>query len=307
MRHLRQNAAAARFATVNRQRQRTGVTLIELLVVIAIIGLLVSLLLPGIQAARESARRVQCHNNVRQIGIGLITFEEANRKYPTGCIGRPSPGASDKRCISWNVQLLSSIECAELKSQFDFSVPSYDPRNRSVGHTLVSSFICPSTPEFDLYSPDVAFKGAAFTDYGGIYGVEGTGRNVERPDSGPQGESQDAQNSEPIQTLRDDSLGVMLYEVPVAPRDVTDGLSKTAIVGELSLRRVKAMDEWVNGLNIFAQEQSTPINGVGLKNEIGSPHPGGASLVFCDAHVEFVAESIEQSVLNAMLTKAGGE
>jgi prepilin-type processing-associated H-X9-DG protein len=66
--------------------------------------------------------------------------------------------------------------------------------------------------------------------------------------------------------------------------------------------------EWVNGHNLLAQEQSTPINGVtGLVDEIGSPHPGGASLVFCDGRVEFVMETIEQPVLNAMLTKAGGE
>lgn len=73
------------------------------------------------------------------------------------------------------------------------------------------------------------------------------------------------------------------------------------------LRR-QTESEWINGNNLFAQEASTPINQAsGLGNDIGSPHPGGASLVFCDNHVEFLAETIEQSVLNALLTKAGGE
>ena len=109
------------------------------------------------------------------------------------------------------------------------------------------------------------------------------------------------------QTLRRDSLGVMLYDEAVAPKEIVDGLSKTACVAEARIRRRPTMMEWVNGLNIFAHEEATPINGIGLDNEIGSPHPGGALLAFCDGHVEFIAASIEQPVLNAMLTKAGGE
>jgi prepilin-type processing-associated H-X9-DG protein len=110
-----------------------------------------------------------------------------------------------------------------------------------------------------------------------------------------------------LQTLRDDSLGVLLYDVAVAPKQITDGLSKTACVAESSWRRRDGYAEWANGHNIFAQLQTTPINGSGLYNEVGSAHPGGASLAFCDAHVEFVAETVDQSALNAMLTKAGGD
>jgi prepilin-type processing-associated H-X9-DG protein len=160
---------------------------------------------------------------------------------------------------------------------------------------LVDTFLCPSTHELDRFSPKDAWKEAAFTDYGGIYGVEGTGRDRQ------------TERSHPAQTLSDDSLGVMLYEEAVAPKQITDGLSKTACIAELSIRRVPAMTEWVNGLNVFAQEQSTPMNGVGLDNEIGSPHPGGAMLAFCDGHVEFVAETIEQALLNALLSRAGND
>jgi prepilin-type processing-associated H-X9-DG protein len=107
--------------------------------------------------------------------------------------------------------------------------------------------------------------------------------------------------------LRDDSLGVMLYELAVAPREIVDGLSRTAAVGETVLRR-RSESEWINGHNVFAQEAATPINHASSQgNEIGSTHPGGASLVFCDTHVEFVGESIDQTVLIALLTKAGGE
>jgi prepilin-type processing-associated H-X9-DG protein len=153
-------------------------------------------------------------------------------------------------------------------------------------------------------NPSGLWKGAAFTDYGGIYGVEGAGRNREHETSG---DNDVANEFKPEQTLRDDSLGVLLYDEPVAPKHVIDGLSKTACIAE-TLHRRRSECEWVNGNNIFAHEESTPINtDSGLSNDIGSPHPGGASLAFCDGSVRFVVETVEQKVLNAMLTKAGDE
>jgi prepilin-type N-terminal cleavage/methylation domain-containing protein/prepilin-type processing-associated H-X9-DG protein len=267
-------------------------TLVELLVVVAIIGVLAALLLPAVQAARESARRATCQNNLRQLGIASALHANAHESFPVGCIGRFSP---DNRCISWNVQLLRYLELAEAWSLFDFTVPSYHAANKRVRDLLVDTFLCPSTEQVELFSPKDAWHGSAFGDYSGIYGVEGAGRN--RPADAPPSK----------QMLRDDSLGVMLYEEGVAPKHVTDGLSMTAHIAEARLRRVATKSEWVNGLNIFAQEQATPINGRGLDNEIGSPHADGAMLAFCDAHVQFVTESIDQPVLIAMLTKAGGE
>lgn len=274
-----------------RRNCRGAMTLVELLVVVAIIGLLAALMLPAVQAAREMARRAQCQSNLRQLGIAAALHVNAHSAFPIGCIG--SLQSPDKRCISWNVQLLPFLELADAWSSFDFTVASYHSVNKPIREVIVDVFLCPTTNNLDQYSPKDAWKGAAFTDYGGIYGVEGIGRDRE------------ADESPPVQTLDDNSLGVMLYEEPVVPKQVTDGLSKTVIIAEATQRRVPAKMEWVNGLNIFAQEQSTPINGVGLDNEIGSPHSSGASLVFCDGHVEFVAETIEQSLLNAMLTRAG--
>jgi prepilin-type processing-associated H-X9-DG protein len=269
-----------------------------LLVVVAIIGILIALLLPGIQAARETARRTQCQNNLRQIGVGLALHASATGTFPIGCIGcrtdlsvTPPPRP---RFIAWNVQLLPYLEQTALKEGFDFSLPSYDASNKASAASLIQEFICPSAIETDLRSTFGLWKGDAFTDYGGIYGVEGWSRNNDDPNA--------------TQYLRDDSLGVMLYEVGVAPKAVTDGLSKTASIAELETRRKPATTEWVNGQNTLSQNETNPINGTnGLDDEIGSAHPGGASLVFCDAHVEFVSETVDQSVLNAILTRAGGE
>ena len=288
----------------SRAAARAGVTLVELLVVVAIIGLVVALLLPAVQMARETARRAECQSNLRQLGVAMALHANAHGEFPVGCIGyrSVSPPALPLS-IAWNVQILPFLEEDSIAAEFDFSLPSCNAANKPVAATIISVFLCPSTREdpqrnsngLALRNPTGLWKGCAFTDYSGIYGVEGPNRG------------RDPAADASLQTLRDDSLGVLLYEEPVAPRQVTDGLSKTACIAETVDRR-EAETEWVNGQNLFAQQEATPINvDVDPGNEIGSPHPGGASLVFGDAHVAFVAESIDQSVLNAMLTKAGGE
>jgi prepilin-type processing-associated H-X9-DG protein/prepilin-type N-terminal cleavage/methylation domain-containing protein len=280
-----------------RRNFRAGVSLVELLVVVAIIGTLIALLLPAVQMARESARRAQCHSNLRQLGIALALHGNAHGAFPIGCIGyrgdySVSPPVK-ARYIAWNVHVLSFLEETDLANSFDLSLPSYDPANKRSAATIVSTFLCPSTTEVELRNPESAWKGSAFTDYAGIYGIEGPSR-IRVADGSPQ-------------TLADHSLGVLLYEEPIEPKQVVDGLSKTASVAETVVRR-QTETEWVNGQNIFAHDESTPINvRRDAGNEIGSPHPGGASVAFCDAHVEFIAQSIDQMVLNGMLTKAGGE
>jgi len=286
---------------MSRARRPSGVTLVELLVVVAIIAALVALVLPAVSAARESARRSQCQNNIRQLGVANNLHVDNRGTYPAGCLGcRPTRTVDEPatvlRYISWNVQLLRYLEREPLGRRFNFAVPSYHPDNRPVAATVVPEFLCPSTVESELLSSQNVWKGAAFSDYGGIYGVEDP--------------ADDSTLADPTatQTLREDRLGVMLYEISISPKQVTDGVSRTACIGEVGLRRFSAETEWVNGNNIFAQEVATPINGeVRLINELGSPHPGGASLAFCDARVEFVSESIDQQVLNALLTKAASD
>jgi prepilin-type N-terminal cleavage/methylation domain-containing protein/prepilin-type processing-associated H-X9-DG protein len=284
-------------------RARRAVTLLELLIVIAIIAALVALVLSAVQAAREAARRSQCQHHLRQLGLAISLHVERDGELPAGCIGckltapRPIAGPSGapapQRFIAWNVQVLPFLEQTSLFEAFDFSIPSYDISNKAVGAAIIGVFLCPSTREEPLVQTRGLWRGGAFTDYAGIYGVEGQGRN--------------ATDLSAAQWLRDDSLGVMLYETPVTPREILDGLSRTAAIAETVLRR-QIESEWVNGHNVFAHEEETPVNhSSGLGNEIGGPHPGGASLVFCDAHVTFVAESIEQRVLLALLTKSGGE
>jgi prepilin-type N-terminal cleavage/methylation domain-containing protein/prepilin-type processing-associated H-X9-DG protein len=279
-----------------------GFTLVELLVVIAIIGILVGLLLPAVQQAREASRRTQCQNNLRQIGVGLLNFEQQHKEFPIGMIGYGTTGADgefqEQRLISWNVQLLPFVDQKSLGEEYRFDLPAYQSPNKELGSNLLSIFLCPSTIEEQLFSPASIWRGMAFTDYGGMYGVEGIGRDNEEID---------LDNPDPKkQNLNDESLGVMLYNIPVAIREITDGTAHTVIVAEAKVRRISSM-EWANGHNTFAQSQSLSVNDPNGKDEIGSPHPGGASVTFCDGHVAFLHDETEQAVLNALLTRQGVE
>lgn len=269
---------------------RRGFSLVELLAVIAIIGVLVGLLLPAVQAARESARRSHCQNNLRQIGVAITNYETTQHAFPVGCVGCRT---QSKLRISWNVQLLNQLEQPNLAAAYQLDQPSHLSPNRELGATELSVFLCPSTLEQETHSQSGLWRGQAFTDYGGIYGVEGEGR--------------DAPDMDSLQTLAQEWLGVFLFESAVMPAQVTDGLSHTVTVAERITRRMST-SEWASGRNIFAQEGTTPVNTAsGLGNDIGSPHAGGALLAFCDGHVQFTDDSIEQAVLNSLLTKAGDE
>jgi prepilin-type N-terminal cleavage/methylation domain-containing protein/prepilin-type processing-associated H-X9-DG protein len=272
-------------------------TLVELLVVIAIIGVLVALLLPAVQAAREAGRRAQCQQNLREVAAAVLNYEGQQKEFPVGCLGYQM--GVEPKLISWNVQLLPFLEQRTLWQHYRFDLPSTDPHNRALGATVLTLFLCPSTPSEVLISPSGAWRGQAFTDYGGIYGVEGLGRD--HPDFGNP-EALDP----PKQTLHDDSLGVMLYDEATAVKQIDDGTAKTAMIAEALARRVTTM-EWANGHNVFAQEQTTPVNGEKGFDEIGSPHPGGALVAFCDGHVEFLSADTDQDVLNSLLTRSGGE
>ncbi len=146
------NRASAKGPTERSVERRTGFTLIELLVVIAIIGILVSLLMPAIQAAREAARRIQCSNNIKQIATAIINFESAHRRLPpSGIVGENDEaniafGKFDPqsgKMISWAVLVLPYLEEDSLYREFDLTRPVTDqPTNPQARH--VTTYLCPS-------------------------------------------------------------------------------------------------------------------------------------------------------------------
>jgi prepilin-type N-terminal cleavage/methylation domain-containing protein len=254
---------------------RLAFTLVELLVVLAVIGILVSLLLPAVQSAREGARKVQCQNHLRQIGLALQNYESAFRTLPPGCLQyRPWRGNPRLKNLAWSALILPSMEQSNVHRLVDFDYAFDHPRNAVAAQTRVSLYLCPSTPEKPTAS------GRARTDYAGLYGQR-------------------------ITTNQNTDNGVFIYNRPIRFREISDGITNTISVAE----DVGGPDgEWINGSNIFEQSGriNDPFAWVG-DNEIRSSHPSGAMLLFVCGRVQFVSEAMELPTLAAIITRNHGE
>jgi prepilin-type N-terminal cleavage/methylation domain-containing protein/prepilin-type processing-associated H-X9-DG protein len=284
---------AAKLRSMRAIRNQRGFTLIELLVVIAIIGVLIALLLPAVQSAREAARRTGCQNNLHQIGIALHSFLDANREFPAGCLECEFQFPAPRKQIAWNAFILPHIEESSTYQAFHFDKPYKHIDNLDAAGRVIPTFLCPSTVRTNrkgLTTGDRNNNGSwdagdnlAFTDYGGLFGV-----------------------ARMIPTVLPVNEGVLIYERRIRVSQISDGLSKTAIVGECTGRDHTFASEWSNGQNIFDQSENNPIN-ASQNNELWSDHLGGVFVAFCDGHVQFLPETIQQTVLLALLTRAGGE
>lgn len=274
-------SASPRLANVSAAaRCRRAFTLVELLVVIAIIGLLVALLLPAVQAAREAARRMSCQNNLRQMGIGLHNYHDTLKSFPIGALEMRYLRNRDGSLkypngvqIAWSALLLPFVEQTPLHDTIDFGKGYDSPENAVAAAQVLSVYICPSVSHDALL-----VHNRAVIDYGGIYGERITSRN-------------------------DPPKGTMLYTRAITIADITDGTSNTLIISEDSAWKD---GQWINGLNIF--DQAYPINRApAFENDIRSEHPSGALGLFCDGSVHFLVETMELRPLAAICTRAGGE
>jgi prepilin-type N-terminal cleavage/methylation domain-containing protein len=248
-------------------------TLVELLVVIAVIGILVSLILPAVFSTREASRRVNCTNNLRQIGLALQHCHESTESFPPGGIEWRPPNDPSKRQLAWCVFLLPYLEQQTLYDQLDLSQAFDSPANAPAAAMILPVFICPSSPRG---AQRVDERGPC--DYGGIYG-------------------------ERIQGPNDPPKGIMVYDRRYSSSDVSDGLSNTLIVAEDT---EWPEGQWINGRNLF--DQAFPINAApAFENDIRSRHPGGANGVLANGSVRFLSDSMDLQLLAALCTRAGGE
>jgi prepilin-type processing-associated H-X9-DG protein len=265
-------------------------TLVELLVVVAIIGLVTGLLLPAVQAARETARRAQCQNNLHHIGIALHVFHDAHGRLPIGCIDKRTPKNPNGRQLAWSAEVLPHLEESTLWQELDFGSPYDSARNSRAAIQVIPTYICPTTVrtapgrEGPIVASPIAggverYRAAAI-DYGGIYGAAGVSPSAN---------------------------GVFLYDRAVKISDVTDGASHTLAVTEDTGRGWPVLPqngEWINGENIF--DVGGPIN-TQQDNEIWSDHAGGAMVLWCDGSAGLLAETTELAVIRAACTRGGGE
>ncbi|MGD9635132.1 MAG: DUF1559 domain-containing protein [Pirellulales bacterium] len=284
------------------KRQRTvrfrAFTLVELLVTISIIGILVGLLLPAVQAARESGRRTQCQNNMKQIGLAIDQFHLHMKRYPSGTLQSKQDGdPTGVAGFGWAPQLLPYLQQEALYNFLGFPKSQLHdvlktPDGVKLAQIALPMFRCPSDTS-ELLNTDRPFVGSK-------YGDMAAAKSNYIANHGTQ-----------FMTLKDkqtdylkDSFGVFWPESKCTEAQITDGSSNTILAGERSTEYWAGV--WVGTRDFNDTEDSglrqvfgisdSPIND--KKIEVGrrgfnSYHPNGAFFVFADGHVEFIAEDIE--------------
>jgi len=294
---------------------RRAFTLVELLVVIAIIGVLVALLLPAVQAAREAARRTQCSNNLKQLVLALDVYEDALKAYPQGRVG--CDGITDGPCsgepniqrvgTSGFVMLLPYLEATNLYNTFDFNdgpwgqTSTWEAKNASAVAMRPKFIVCPS----DNSQPSVTTGNvtAATGSYAFVHGRLGPGQGISS-------------------TMKLYNTGMFNYRISQKRADATDGLSNTMFVGEvIDAHTNLSRNIWTEGgrhescmrttENAVNTKPGTGITtspyGIPLFGGFGSRHPAGAQFAFGDGHVSYISDNIALDVYRALSTRSGQE
>jgi prepilin-type N-terminal cleavage/methylation domain-containing protein/prepilin-type processing-associated H-X9-DG protein len=301
-----------------RGSSRPGFTLVELLVVIAIIGILIALLLPAVQAAREAARRMQCTNHLKQWGLAILNYEVASKWLPYAN-RRCNDNFVDCPRISYQPALWPYIEQQQLYEQYDFNLPFHHPYhlgpgtgNEPVVEVQVPLYFCPSDRQGMWEAPADSHRRSR-----GNYVMNwGNGSFRQAADE----ENHPADKPSPFGRFRQSKIA-----------EVTDGMSNTMLMSEVLQARVDGHFDFrgdiLNDDNTCAQYMTvnTPNSGidfnicVDLENpapcERASPrhvaarsnHSGGVNVLFGDGSVRFVAETVNLDTWRALGSMSGGE
>jgi prepilin-type N-terminal cleavage/methylation domain-containing protein/prepilin-type processing-associated H-X9-DG protein len=303
-------------------RNRWGFTLVELLVVIAIIGILVSLLLPAVQSAREAARRTQCNNNLKQFGLAFHNYESTYKAFPES---RPFDLTGNR--MSWCIVVLDFIEQGNMANIYDKNVRWNSGSNAVAGQALLPIFLCPSSGAGDRRRP-------AF----------GTGSDIDGRVMGPSDyiimhrvrHRFYSANGIPNPMGTADNDGVLVQNSKTNIGQITDGTSNTILIMEDAARPnwyVLGRDQgsalprpegfgWTDpdggaGSMDGTDRNTGAINGgsgtgtcIMNCNNDSEPyafHSGGMNVVLADGSVRFISQNVSAAVFAALMTPRGGE
>jgi prepilin-type N-terminal cleavage/methylation domain-containing protein/prepilin-type processing-associated H-X9-DG protein len=301
-----------------------GFTLLELLVVLAIIGLLVALLLPAVQSAREAARRAHCQNNLRQIGLALHGYHDAQGMFPPG-FSLDDPNQFAMTGWAWGARILGGLEQGVLYNAINQGLSYTHPFQQTVIETRLSVFLCPST------------RGAAPMSTGYIEQPISTLGNLS-PGQYVASAGWVSRGGSRGQIAQGD--GVFFLNSRIALRDLADGSSSTLMVGERS--RNVADATWAGAPSasfMLCTKESWPVKtcasamfmvlgrtgptsdiifgAVPTSSTPNSPgsgadgfwsqHRGGCNFLLCDGSVRFLKETIDPKAFGSLATRAGGE
>ncbi|GAA4429826.1 DUF1559 domain-containing protein [Bremerella cremea] len=307
--------------------RRRGFTLVELLVVIAIIGVLIALLLPAVQQAREAARRMSCTNNLKNLGLGLHNYHDTFGSFPSGYISnRTTPPASSGTCWSnsgdnnafapWTVMLLPFLEQSALHDQFNFSQKfTMNPvdgagstANQAAWQIPLSIYQCPSDPRVSEQPNLLCYMGVMG---GGVFNSSSNTYDF-----------QCRASSDPLRG--NDTNGMLYFHSAVQFRDAIDGTTNVVMVGESRYQTHNRADGknfgWASSANVnnlwgfpaTLASAIAPINSLTDATHstqarcFGSYHPGGCEMMMSDASVQFFVETMDTQMYSQLAIRNDG-
>lgn len=290
-------------------RIRSAFTLVELLVVIAIMGVLMALMLPAVQAAREAARRIQCLNNLSQLALAAHQYESAQESLPPGVLEAAGPieNVAQGQHVNWLAHLLPHLDQQNAYDRLDFAAGAYAAKNAALRNWGADAFLCPS----DSGGPSLAPLGVS--NYAGCH------HDVEAP-------------------IDADNHGLLFLNSGVRYRDLADGSSHTILFGEKLVTKLDL--GWISGTRATLRNTGTAINGSSVSGGVlalagdnaeilpgyaapapasapakpalvvggfESRHPSGAIFAFADGSVRFLPDSTSLKVLQQLGHRADGQ
>ena len=271
------------------RRTSIGFTLVELLVVIAIVGLLVMLLLPAVNAAREAARMTSCKNNIRQAGLALLTHENSHRTLPSGWTADEPAGDPG---WGWATKILPFIEETTVYESFDLKTSISSVTNNLNRDTFLPIYSCPSDSTPTVVTFDVLRGQNVSVARANFVGAFGSNEIEEEPSNGN---------------------GVLFHNSNMPLKKIHDGLSKTFLVGERASRLGPSI--WIGSIAGVAESMARivgstdhPPNSVsGHFDDFSSHHPTGAHFVMCDGSTRLFTDDVDEIAYKSLATRSGSE